>query len=211
MKYIVADDETSMRLLVSELIKSQFGSPPEDVWQCATGDQLLEIALHPEYASAIIVTELLLPGRYRRLDLVKELRRSAPFARVIVHTRYKSPHLAQELIFHAVHGYVFKTSPTIWLKWAIANAIRGDRFIDETLDTTNNLSSDWWDLTVRESDVVIALCRGWPMAKICSRFEMKKKTVSAHKCSAREKLSVTEDAGLTAYLYANGLDYLMDE
>lgn len=211
MKYIVADDHTSMRLLVSELIKSQFGSAPEDVWQCATGDQLLEVALHPDYASSIIVTDLLMSGRLRRLQLVKELRRTAPHAKVIVHTGYTSSHLAQELIFHAVQGYVFKSSPTIWLKWAIASATRGDRFIDETLDTTNNLSSDWWNLTVRESDVVIALCRGWSRAKICSRYELKKKTVSAHKRAAMLKLGVCEEAGLTTYLYSNGLDYLLDE
>lgn len=211
MKYIVADDQPSMRLLVSELIRLQFGPPPEDVWQCATGDQLLELALQPDYASAIIVTDLLMPGRYKRLQLVKELKRCAPFAKVIVHTGYTSPHLAQGVIFHAVQAYVFKTSPTIWLKWAISNVLRGDRFIDETLDTSNNLSSDWWDLTVRESDVVVALCKGLSREQICSLYELKKKTLSAHKCTAMDKLKVSEEAGLTAYLYANGLDYLMDE
>ena len=211
MKYIVADDHSSMRLVVSELIKSQFGSPPEDVWQCATTDQLLETALQTDFASAVIVTELLMPGSHKRLQLVKELRRCAPFAKVIVHTGYASPHLAQEVIFHAVHGYVLKTSPTIWLKWAITNAMRGERFIDESLDTSSNLSNPWWDLTTRESDVVVALSKGWPRAKICSLYEMKKKTVSAHKRAAMVKLGISEEAALTAYLYSNGLDYLMDE
>jgi DNA-binding NarL/FixJ family response regulator len=211
MKYIVADDHTSMRLVICELIKTQFGAPIEDVSQCGTGDELLATAARPDLASAVIVTDLLLPGRYKRLHFIKQLKRHAPFARIIVHTACKSTQLAQDLIFEAIHGYVFKTSPTIWLKWAISDVIRGDRFIDESLDTTQNLSIRWWELTVRESDVVVALCKGWSAATICTRCKMTKKTLSAHKRAAMVKLEISEEAGLTGYLYAHGLDYLLDD
>lgn len=211
MKFIVTEDHPSLRLLVSELIKKKIGASPDDIQHCNTGDELLEVVAEHAYSQAVVVADLLMPGKYRRLQLIKELRKRAPLARIVVYSGYESPHLAQELIFHGVLGYVFKSSPVTWLGWAISNAMNGERFIDPSLDTAHNLKIPWWDLTVRESDVVVALCRGWSTEKICARYKMKGKTLSAHKRAAMVKLGVSEEAGLTAYLLENGLDFLLDE
>lgn len=211
MKYIVADDHPSARLMTCELIKAQLEVSLADIRQSKTIAELLEALADPDFAHAVIVVDLIMPGRYKRLQLVKEIRKRAPYARVVVHTSYESPHLAQELIFQGVLGYVFKTSPVTWLSWAIQHAARGERYIDPSLDTRRTLKIGWWELTTRESDVVVALCRGWSASAICERFNMKGKTLSAHKRSAMEKLKVSEEAGLSAYLFGNALDYLLDE
>lgn len=211
MKYIVADDHPSARLMICELINAQLEVSLADIRQSKTGDELLEALADPDYAHSVIVVDLVMPGRHKRLQLVREIRRRSPRARVVVCTAYESAHLAQELIFEGVLGYVFKSSPLTWLIWAIQHAARGERYIDQTLDSRRPLAVGWCDLTSRERDVVVALCKGWSASDICKRFNMKGKTISAHKRSALEKLGVSEDAGLGAYLFEHGLDYLLDD
>lgn len=211
MKYVVVDDHHSMRLMICELIKTQLKVSIADIHHSGTGDELLETLADPDFAHAMVVVDLVMPGRYKRLQLVKELRKRAPYARLVVYTGCESSHLARALIYEGITGYVRKTSPVIWLMWAIEHAARNKRYIDPSLDAGEELEIDWSKMTSREIDVVVALCRGWSVSTIRARFNMKGKTISAHKCSAMEKLNVTQEAGLAAYLLEHGLDYLLDE
>ena len=95
--------------------------------------------------------------------------------------------------------------------FAVGEAMEQRRFIDPALDTANNLKIEWWNLTTRESDVVVALCKGWSAAKICEHYAIRPKTLSANKRAAMAKLDISEEAGLAAYIIENGLDYLLDE
>lgn len=211
MKYIVADDHPSARLMTCELIKAQLEVSLADIHQSRTGDELLEALSDPDFTHAVVVADLVMPGRYKRLPLIRELRKRAPFARVVIHTACESTHLAQALIGEGILGYVCKTSPVTWLTWAIEHAARDERYIDPSLDARKALEMDGWTLTPREIDVVVALCRGWSASAIRVRLNMKERTISAHKRSAMRKLKVTGEAGLAAYLLEHGLDYLLDE
>ncbi|WP_363799812.1 response regulator transcription factor [Lysobacter firmicutimachus] len=211
MRFIVADDHDSMRLLTFELLKKTFGVSSDHVTLVGTAEQLIEAASQPENASALVVLDLVMPGTIKRLRLLKELKRRAPFAAVVVYTGYDSPHLAQELLYQGVAGYVQKSSPLARLMEAVGEAMEQRRFIDPALDTANNLKIEWWNLTTRESDVVVALCKGWSAAKICEHYAIRPKTLSAHKRAAMAKLDISEEAGLAAYIIENGLDYLLDE
>ena len=211
MKVIVVDDFASVRTGVTTWFQTNLDVSPRDIIEVGDSDQLLEVVSQPEYARAIILLDMLMPGRLKRIQLVREIRQRAPFARIVVYTAYESPLMAQEALNLGVQGYVLKSSTMAVLLYAMKLVTQGYRFEDPAINVARVESHLWWTLTPRESEVVAALCKDWTAEKICKKYKLSLKTFSAHKRNAMKKLGLVEEAGLSNYLRDQGLDYLLDE
>ncbi|UZW61885.1 response regulator transcription factor [Lysobacter enzymogenes] len=71
--------------------------------------------------------------------------------------------------------------------------------------------ANWYELTPSEMEVTIAICKQLSNQTIAKLHGVGPKTVSAHKRNAMLKLAISRETHLTAYLYEQGLDYLLDE
>lgn len=211
MKYVVADDHPSTMWMVSELLHKQMGVPHEAIASAEDSDSLLELLNQGLDPPAIVILDLVMPGEFKRLPLLRAVLGRDPGLGVVVYSGADSPHLAEAVLDAGAFCYVCKGSSASVLLRAISSAIQRKQFMDPKMQIERNRRHPWRKLTPREASVIIMLCKGGSVPDVANALGVTQKTVSSHKMNALKKLRLPESAGLTSYLIDNGLTYLMDE
>lgn len=211
MKYVLAEDFPSVVFYLQHVLIEKIRIDPKDIESVGNSDDLLAVVGNGGYENALLILDLSMPGRYRRLPLVKELLRRNNSLLIVVYTAYNSAHLAKDLLQQGVKGYVTKGSPPKNLVAAIETAFKGGTYTDPTLNLTAAELDDWHELTASEKEITIAICKQLSNVAIAKQYGVTPKTVSAHKRSAMAKLGISRETHLQSYLFEQGLDYLLDE
>ncbi|UZW61886.1 response regulator [Lysobacter enzymogenes] len=110
MKYVLAEDFPSVVFFLKHLLVERIGVDPKDIESVGNSDDLLSLVGKEEYRNAFLLLDLSMPGRYRRLVLVKELFRRNTSLKIVVYTAYHSAHLAKDLLQQGIAAYVTKGS-----------------------------------------------------------------------------------------------------
>lgn len=211
MKYVVADDHFSVHMAIRAILEVEFKAPPESIVEIGDGDLLLDRIRTGGFSNALIVLDLSMPGRFRRLLLVDALLKADASLRIVVYTADTSAHLARDLMDRGVVAFVTKTLSKKALIAGIAAGIAGETYVDPDIDVDGAARDSWSKLTPSQKAVVIDVCRDLSNDEIAFAHGVTTNTVSAHKRQAMAKLGVTKDSLLSRYLVEHGLTYLLDE
>ncbi len=125
-------------------------------------------------------------------ELVRELRRAAPRAGVVVYTADADDRLVGEALGAGASAIVLKEAPVADVARALSAVLGGGSYVDPALGivslTTARVASE---LTRREADVLTLLAEGFTYEEIGRRLAISAETVRTHLQKASDRLGAS--------------------
>lgn len=206
---MIAEDHTSIRLMVREILESRLGAEPERIQEAKNGDELLQLADHDGLRDRFVVLDLVMPGEYKRVSLLKALLRRSPDAKVVAYSGDESPLLALAVLKGGAMGYVTKASSVWTLVEALQAAHAGNKYIDRHIDIASAQAHPWWRLSEIERAVVVEVCKGKTLMDMAQASGKAYATLRSQKRDAMRKLGVRSDIELLSFMHDHGLLFEM--
>lgn len=201
--------------ILREGLRAIFDAEPGFAVVGEAGDGGEAIRRAQELQPDLIVLDLSMP-RMNGLDALKDLKRVAPGARVLILTAQ----LGEEYVFGALRAgadaYLSKDSGAAELVLGLRSVAAGERFLGSRIATqftqaylegrAPNPQGAIPDLiSRREREVVKLVAEGYRSREIATYLSISEKTVEKHRANLMRKLQVTNVSGLTAYAIEKGL------
>ncbi len=214
IRILIIDDHTILRSGLCMLLESRPGL--QVVGEAANRNDALVIARQEQ--PALILLDLDLGGE-SGLDVLPELMRVVPEARVIILTGTQDSALHQQAIQRGARGVVIKDQAAEVLHAAITQVQAGGIWLDPQL-TAHMLSGIAGSskgagldpeamriatLTEREREVVALIGEGLSNKQIAQRLSLSAATVNHHLTAIYTKLDVPSRLELVIYAYRNQL------
>lgn len=159
----------------------------------------------------VLVLDLSLPHR-GGLDILAELRETAPRLRVVVLSMYPEDQLALHLLRAGASAYLNKQRDPAELLAAIRRVAAGGRYLTETLADLALVHRDGGGagpphhtLTARERQVFFLLIEGHGISEVAAELELSASTVSNHVAAIKEKLGAGSVCEIVRYASRVGL------
>jgi DNA-binding NarL/FixJ family response regulator len=203
IRVLVTDDHSVLRTGVAAVIDQQ--ADMATVGQAATADQAVARArsLQPD----VILLDVVMP-RKSGFDVLGELGKVAPQARVIMLSMQTSPSAIRQALTNGAAGYVAKHASDADLLDAIRRVARGARYVDPELGgelVVSDAEALTEEISQRERDVLYLLALGYTNQEIAGKLFISVRTVETHRAHIMRKLSLETRAQLVLYALANGL------
>jgi two-component system, NarL family, response regulator LiaR len=197
IKVMIVDDHAVVREGLRAFLDLQEGM--QVVGEASDGEHAIEqaLALSPD----VILMDLVMP-RLDGVGAMRELRRTAPDARVIVLTSFLDDDRLLPAIQAGAAGYLMKDVEPAELARAVRAAHAGDAILDPTVAArvvrviadgatpAGPLSQD--RLTRREHEVLTLIAHGYSNKRIAAELGIAEKTVKAHVGRVLAKLGVAD-------------------
>lgn len=209
--YIIADDHPSVTLAVGQMLADLLGVVASQFLTAHTSASLLDVCAQPSNSPRIVILDLVMPGRLKRVALVRALLATDPNLRLLVYTADESAFLARAVMDAGALGYVAKTSPTSELVKAFAAVANDQAYIDNHINLDGLSKHAWTLLTDSERAVLVAFCRGAKANEIVDSTGRSYSTVTTHKYNGLNKLGLRDGSDLLPYIYSNGLLHELDD
>ncbi|AMV17389.1 response regulator [Planctomyces sp. SH-PL14] len=207
-RIVVIDDHELMRLGVAHLIRTRAE------WElCGEAEECLQaIQLIRDERPDLAIVDLRL-ARGDGLDLIKRLRDTVPWCRILVFSAMEEELFAERVLRAGAQGFISKQEPLPSLMAAIEKVLEGrialsQRMTDRILAGRSGgavgarspleLLSDW------EMEVFERLGRGMAAKEIASELHLSIKTIEYHRQNIKEKLQLSGSSAVvrlaTAYV-----------
>lgn len=198
-----------MRDLLAGACETAF--KPEAIGQAADGRTAL--AQCREISPDLIILDLELPDR-DGLDLLAELRKVAPRARIIALSSHTDDVTVHRVLQSGIEGFVDKTGqPMKTLREAVTTVMEGRRYLSPVVREVwrrlreepaafNKLLSD------REQEVLVLVGRGYTNSEIAQQMGLSPNTIQNHRCSIMNKLDLHSSSHLIRYATEKGFSRL---
>jgi len=206
---VLIEDETVFRQLLKRALQKKKGW--EDVTDFSDGQAGLNHCLkHPP---DLLLVDLNLPGRHG-LEIIREVRRHSPAARILVLTGHAEPKLPAQLMGLGVAGFVDKTAPLAYVIQAIETVMGGGMFFAANIQpapsavpaaATAASGASPTILSPRELEVARLVASGLSSKEVASKLNLSTRTVEKHRANIMDKLGVREVASLVRWCLQNGL------
>lgn len=209
MKVVIADDHPAITMFTTELVarRLQAGDHIEVV---ASADDLVDLLMREASVVGVVILDLTMPGRWKRLQLVRQVRSIVPNARIMVYSASDEPLLVAAILGEGVHGFVRKASSKPTLLAATEAVLRGDQYVDPAIALDEAVHHPWLTLTEAERSVIVSLANGTDLQSLAEETGRSYKTIAAHKYSGTTKLGIRKIAEIAPYITENGLRYELD-
>jgi two-component system response regulator NreC len=158
---------------------------------------------HPD----ILVLDLTMPGR-PSLEVLAELRRSAPETRVVILTMDADPAMARRALAGGASAYVLKEAADSVLVDAIRRAAAGGSYLDPALGALVAAAPQptlEHPLTDRELEVLRLIALGNTNTEIAETLCLSVRTVETHRGHILAKTGCKTRAQLVTYALGHGL------
>jgi DNA-binding NarL/FixJ family response regulator len=163
----------------------------------------------------IILLDLDLAGE-SGVDLLPELQRVAPHARVIILTGSQDAAMHQRAVQRGAKGVILKSEASDVLHRAIQEVQAGGIWLDSALTArmlsgtlttpeANPEEAKIASLTLREREVITLIGQGLTNKEIAQRLSVSATTVNHHLTTIYAKLKVPNRLDLAVYAYRHGL------
>lgn len=212
---MLAEDHRILR----DGLRAIFGAEPdlEVVGEASDGREAIDRVrdLQPD----LLILDLSMP-RMDGLTALKEIKRVAPTARVLIMT----VHRTEEYVFQAIEGgadgYLLKDASSTELLHAVRSVLAGHRYLCPAVTTqvvTAFLGRKGPDssapqprsplntLSGREREVLKLIAEGYRNRAIGEFLCISEKTVEKHRANLMRKLGINNATALTAFAIQNGL------
>ncbi|MBB6143174.1 DNA-binding NarL/FixJ family response regulator [Silvibacterium bohemicum] len=202
-RVLIVDDHPIMRYGVAAIIQAR-----TDMSVVAqTGTAAGAVELFREHTPDITLMDLRLPDM-SGVEAIREIRRFAPQARIIVLTTYEGDEDIHQALAAGARGYLIKGMPHEALIDAIRKVQAGGRFLPAPV--TRALASRLPDgeLSSREREVLNLLVRGKSNREIAEALSIKEATVKSHVSVILMRLNVTDRTQAVITALQRGLAHL---
>ena len=207
IKVLIADDHPVVRRGLRQIL-----AETEDIHvagEVGSAEDVLR-AVHQERWD-VVVLDISLPGR-TGIELIGDVRRERPEARVLILTVHPEEQYAVRAIKSGAAGFLNKESAPEKLTTAIRKIAAGGRYISaelaETLASVLAGESDGPPherLSDREFEIMKLLASGKTVSEVAQTLCLSVKTVSTHRTRLLRKMSMKTNAELTSYAVRQGL------
>lgn len=206
IRVLIVDDHKLVRVAVKNILNQASGI--EVIGEAKNGDEALQLAR--EFKPDIVLLDIGMPGMSgieatRRLAQVKDVK-------VILLTSYMDDLFTGKLMANGARGYLTKAARPEELINAIFSVQAGERYI--TPQIAEHMAANYLQgeeesplkqLSNRELEILMLICRGEKPAMIAKNLFISVKTVNGHRYQLFKKLGVTSDIELTRLAIAYGL------
>lgn len=207
IKILIADDHAVVRRGLRQIL-----SETEDLHVAAEAGTPAEVvaALQRERFD-VVVLDIQLPGG-SGLDLIADVKRLRPEARVLVLTMFSEEQYAIRAIRAGAAGFLTKETAPEKLVDAVRRIAAGGRFISAELAETlasvvageaKGLPHE--QLSNREFEILKMIGSGRTVSQIAEVLGLSVKTVSTHRARLLRKMNLETNAELTHYAVKNKL------
>lgn len=159
----------------------------------------------------VVVLDISLPGG-NGIDLLKDIRRERPDARVLILTAHSEEQYAVRAIKAGAAGFLNKESAPEKLTEATRRIAAGGRYVSPALAETlaSILAGDAGGqpheaLSDREFEILKLLASGKTVSEVAQGLSLSVKTVSTHRARILKKMNLRTNAELTQYAMRQGL------
>jgi len=144
------------------------------------------------------------------LDLVEQICRRAPDARVVVVTMWNDPAVAAEAFRRGASAYVLKSSAVSELFEALGAVLAGTTFVSpslaaEMLHALTAPPKDEPRLTSRQQEILRLLASGKSMKEVAASLDLTPRTVAFQKYRIMRKFHISTSAELVRFAVAQRL------
>jgi len=211
IRVLVADDHAVVREGIRHVLDGSHGF--DIAGEAATGDEAVQLAADCE--PDVVLLDVSMPNG-TGLDVIGDVRRVAPQARVLILSVHDEAEYVLEAVRAGAHGYLRKDSSPGELRDAVRAVDRGDSFFSPAmaarLSDALRVESDRTTrasrlalLTGRERNVLEGIANGETNKEIASRYGISPRTIETHRESLMRKLQIHNVAGLTRLAVEEGL------
>jgi len=158
----------------------------------------------------VIVLDLSMPGS-DGLDTLKQLRLERPGLPILVLSMHPEDQFALRAIRAGASGYLTKDSAPEQLVTAIRRVVAGAHYVSPWLaerlarEVATGAKAPHEQLSDREYQVMLKIASGRTTKAIAAELGLSPKTVSTYRLRLSQKMALTSDAELTAYVFRNRL------
>ena len=209
-RIVLADDHALIRHGVKKMIEEN--SSFRVVGEAADGVELL--GLLRKTPVDLVILDISMP-HLRGLEAIREIRRIAPQAKILVFTMHKNEQYLCSSIVSGADGYLLKEDSDTELLPAIIKVRQGEfylspnfsaEFPDDIVATCRGrLEAAGEVLTPRERQILQMVAEGVTSRDIAERLDISKRTVEHHRANMMKKLNIKRAADLIKYAISRGL------
>jgi DNA-binding NarL/FixJ family response regulator len=203
IRVLLVDDHELFRASLRLRLDQEKGIA--SVGDAGTGEEAVVKAgaLRPD----VVLLDLVLPRR-SGYDVIPDLLKASPSARVVVVSSQTRASSVRQAISAGARGYVAKRSSDAELIEAIRRVAAGECYVDPGLGAQLVLADDvpaLGGISERERDVLQLLALGYTNQEIGKKLYVSVRTVDAHRAHIMGKLGLATRAELVLFALANGL------
>ena len=207
-KIALVDDHTLFRTGLAGLLSQHDGF--EVVADVGSGEEFL--ALLPSLDVDVVFMDISMPG----MDGAETTRRALaerPDLRIVTLSMYGDEHYYTRMMESGASGFLLKDSDIEEVYSAVEVTMAGDSYFSSALlgTLTRNMSMlavdepDEDQLSNREVEIVVEVCRGLSNQEIADKLFISKRTVDKHRANIMEKTGCKNTANLVVYAIKNHL------
>ena len=153
----------------------------------------------------VLLLDISLPG-VNGLEVLRAIRAKHVDVKVLMLTMHTEHAYADESLAAGADGYLLKSSGAAELRFAVAEAMAGRRYVTPLLrPSPGHETAMAASLTQRQRDVLRLLAGGRSTAEIGAELGISVKTVEFHRHAIRKELGLTSQASLVRFAVAAGL------
>ena len=207
IRVLVADDHAIVRRGLKQIL-----AETEDIQlegEAASADELRALVASKRFD--VVILDVHMPGG-SGIELLKELRKEHPGARVLVLTGYLETEYGVRAVRAGAAGFLTKDGAPERLVEAVRKVAAGGKYVSAALaETLASVvagevgQSPHERLSDREFEVLKALAAGRTVSQIGEDLQLSVKTVSTHRTRVLRKMEMTTNAELMRYAMTRGL------
>ncbi len=207
---MVVDDHTLFRNGLRILLDGIDGFSV--IGEASNGVELLELLpmLHPD----VILLDIEMP-RMNGIQTAEEVLKRYPEMKIITLSMYGDEDYYFKMVSLGVKGFILKNSEIKEVVTAIETVVEGGSYFSQELLFTlvSNLKStptgvtdeNSEELSQRESEILLHICRGESNSEIADALFISKRTVDKHRSNILAKTGCKNTANLVVYAIKNNL------
>lgn len=207
IKVLIADDHPVVRRGLRQILDET-----PDIMVGAEAGSAHEVLSHVrEQSWTVVLLDISLPGG-NGIDLIKDIKRERPEARVLILTAHSEDQYAVRALRAGAAGFLNKESAPEKLTEATRRIASGGRYVSpavaETLASilagdSNRLPHEC--LSDREFEILKLLASGKTVSRVAEDLALSVKTISTHRARILKKMHMSNNAELTQYAVRQGL------
>jgi two-component system response regulator DegU len=211
LKVYIADDHTLFRKAMANLIRG-FDNINE-VKDAENGKELLMMMKYDRPDVAIVDLQMpVMDG----VETAENIISKYPEVKIIILTMHDSEQFILHMMEIGVHAFLLKNTEPEELEQAIHSVMEKDFYHSDLVATVmrkkvmdkkapQRLAFDGLELTDREKEIVVLVCRELTIKEIGHKLNLSENTVRNHRSNIMEKVKVNNVVGLVKYAYETGL------
>lgn len=208
-KIVIADDHTLFRNGLKTLL--DIGGEFCVAGEASDGVELLEVL--DKVTPDVVLLDIAMP-RMNGIEAATEALRRNPDLRIITLSMYGEEDYYFKMVSVGVKGFLLKNSDIDEVREAMLAVIEGGSYFSQELlfNLVSNLkysaannSADEAELSERELEILLKICKGLSNQEIGDELFISKRTVDKHRANILAKTSCKNTANLVVYAIKNKL------